>query len=291
MPGTCGNCEAPLSGPYCAQCGQHARENARALRTLLRDGWDLITNVDGRFWLTVGQLLAQPGELTVEYFADRRARYISPLRLYVVLSVVYFALASAHSNVIAQPALPAPAASAASTAPAAAAGTDLDAGDCDRISMRWPWLQARLRAACRREIADNGRSVTHAFGSYVPKMMFFFLPLMALVLLPLYRTQRRYYVEHLVFFLHTHAAVFALMIADLLISLAAHWVRWLRAPAYAVDFAATGYAIWCIYRAMRRYYGEPRGRTLAKFAVVGITYQVFLAVMVLVTMLLSALTA
>ena len=244
----------------------------------------------------------------MEYFADRRARYISPLRLYVVLSVVYFALASAHSNVIAQPAVRTPAASpaanaeaqnrplptataTASAAPTAAASTDLDPGDCDRISMRWPWLQARLRGACRREIADNGRSVAHAFGSYVPRMMFFFLPLMALVMLPLYRRPRRYYVEHLVFFLHTHAAVFALMIADLLIGLAAHWMRWLSGPAYAVDFIASGYAIWCIYRALRRYYGESRALTLAKFAVLGITYQFFLAVMVLATMLLSALTA
>lgn len=290
IPGTCGNCGAPLSGPYCAQCGQHARENARSLAALLRDGLDVVAHVDSRFWRTLGKLLAQPGALTVEYFADRRARYISPLRLYVVLSVVYFALASAHSNVIVQSAASAPAASSAAPTDAAA-GTDLDAGDCDRISMRWPWLQVRLRAACRREVADNGRSVAHAFGSYVPKMMFFFLPLMALVMLPLYRRPRRYYVEHLVFFLHTHAAVFALMIADLLIGIAAHWVSWLRGPAYAVDFIASGYAVWCIYRAMRRYYGERRAPTLAKFAVVGITYQFSLAVMVLATMLLSALTA
>jgi len=289
-PGTCGNCDAPLTGPYCAQCGQHARDNARALGALLHDGWDLVIHVDSRFWLTLGKLLAKPGELTVEYFADRRGRYVSPLRLYVVLSVVYFALASAHSNVIVQSAASAPAASSAAPTDAAA-GTDLDAGDCDRISMRWPWLQVRLRAACRREVADNGRSVAHAFGSYVPKMMFFFLPLMALVMLPLYRRPRRYYVEHLVFFLHTHAAVFALMIADLLIGIAAHWVSWLRGPAYAVDFIASGYAVWCIYRAMRRYYGERRAPTLAKFAVVGITYQFSLAVMVLATMLLSALTA
>jgi hypothetical protein len=79
--GSCGNCDAVLTGPYCAQCGQHAHESARALAVVLHDGWDLITHLDGRFWSTVRTLLRRPGQLTVDYFADRRARHVSPLRI------------------------------------------------------------------------------------------------------------------------------------------------------------------------------------------------------------------
>jgi hypothetical protein len=309
----CGNCAAPLSGPYCAQCGQHAHESARSLKVLLHDALDLVTHMDGRFWYTIRTLLLQPGQLTVDYFAERRARYISPLRLYFVLSIVFFALAAANSNLPTKAAAsgqpPLSASDAADlrdlqnqlhqAAPAIAdnikttAGVDmnLDADDCSKIDLRWPWLRDRLRGACQRQIADNGKSAAHAFGSYVPKMMFVFLPLMALIMVPLYRHPRRFYVEHLVFFLHTHAALFLVMIGDLLLSMAAGRLPHLTALSTAGNLAAGCYALWYVYRAMRRYYDDRRALTLAKLAVVSIAYQVFLAIMVMATLLLSALTA
>jgi Protein of unknown function (DUF3667) len=312
--GSCGNCAAPLNGPYCAQCGQHAHESARSLSVLLHDALDLVTHMDGRFWRTIRTLLWQPGQLTVDYFAERRARYVSPLRLYFVLSIVFFALAAANSNLPSK----APAAGQSplsasdgadlrdlqselhQAAPAVAddikttdAGVDvkLDAGDCDKIELRWPWLRDRLRGACRRQIADSGKSAAHAFGSYVPKMMFVFLPLMALVMVPLYRHPRYYYVEHLVFFLHTHAALFLVMSGDMLLSITAQRLPHLAALETAGNLAAVCYALWYVYRAMRRYYDNRRALTLAKLAVVGIAYQVFLAIMIMATLLLSALTA
>jgi Protein of unknown function (DUF3667) len=284
----CGNCDAPLTGPYCAQCGQHAHGSARSLGAVLHEAWDLIAHIDHRFWFTLWTLLAKPGQLTVDYFADRRARYISPLRLYFVLSIVFFALAAADSNMLSKSA-------ASSQAPAAAADSaahlDLSGGGCEKIELRWPWLQARLRAACERQVADNGKSMSHAFASYIPKMMFLFLPLMALVMMPLYRGTHHYYVEHLVFFLHTHAAMFLVIMGDMLLGLLAHWLPSFSGVASLGDIAAAGYAGWCVYRAMRRYYDESRARTLAKLAVIGIAYQLFLIIMIAATLLLSALTA
>jgi hypothetical protein len=290
-PSSCGNCAAPLTGPYCAQCGQQARESARTLGAVLRDGWHLFVHVDGRFWYTLWSLLAKPGQLTLDYFADRRARYVSPVRLYFVISIAFFALTAANSNLASKSAAGAPQAVGTTNT---AVGPDSEASECDNIELRLPWLQARLRAACRRQIADNGKSAAHAFSSYIPKMMFLFLPLVALTMLPLYRTPRRYYVEHVVFFLHIQAALFLVMIGDTLLSLVAHWLPRLSALASIGDVAAAaaaGYAIWCTYRAMRRYYGERRAPTLVKLAVVGIAYQVFLVLMVAATLLLSALTA
>lgn len=295
-PVKCGNCDAPLTGPYCSQCGQHAHESARSLTVVLHDGWHLLTHIDSRFWSTIRMLLAAPGQLTLDYFADRRARHVSPLQLYVVLSVAFFALTAANSNSTAPAAAPA-AAPVAATPPApqdasqSAVDVSIDARDCDKIDLGWRWLQARLRTACQREVADNGKSAAHAFGSYVPRMMFVFLPLMALVMMPLYLAPRHYYVEHLVFFLHAHAALFLLLIADMLLGIGAHRLPHLGVVASVGDFAAACYAVWYVYRAMRRYYGNSRALTLAKLAVVGIAYQVFLAIMVAATLLLSALTA
>jgi hypothetical protein len=281
---------------------------------LLHDGLDLVTHMDGRFWGTIRTLLSRPGQLTVDYFAERRARYVSPLRLYFVLSIVFFALAAANSNLISkaggtgqsqlsasdvadlrelQDQLHQAAPTIGDNVNPTEAGIDvtLNADDCAKINLRWPWLQERLRGACRRQIGDNGKSAAHAFGSYAPKMMFVFLPLMALIMVPLYRHPRRFYVEHLVFFLHTHAALFLVMIGDLLLSMATRGLPHLAPLSSLGDLAAVCYALWFVYRAMRRYYGNRRALTLAKLAVVGIAYQVFLAIMVIVTLLLSALTA
>src|ERR1700733_7732012 len=95
----CRNCSATLAGPYCAQCGQHAHESAHSLQLLFHDAWHLLTHLDGRLWGTLAPLLVQPGRLTGEYFADHRARYVPPFRLYLVISVAFFGLASLTTTV------------------------------------------------------------------------------------------------------------------------------------------------------------------------------------------------
>jgi hypothetical protein len=338
IPATCGNCNAPLTGPYCAQCGQHAHGSARTLGALFHDAWHVITHVDSRFWSTLGLLLSRPGQLTLEYFADRRARYVPPVRLYLVISIVFFGLTSLSSRVVpgvevgitddkaaatdvaeirrdlkqaalearqaargsAPEAAPGAAAPVASTAlPAAkgaAAGDDddgfkLDVQDCDKVHSSFHWLEGPLKQACRRGMADGGQSVKHAFVANIPKMMFVFLPLIALVMLLLYWFPRRYYVEHLVFVLHNHAALFLAMVLLTLVGLGAR-----LGPAFEplVTFgglAVFGYACWYVYRATRRYYGQGRVLTVVKLALVGVAYVVCLLLTLLGTVVVSALTA
>lgn len=78
---------------YCAKCGQHTHESARGLAVVLHDTWHDVTHLDGRLWRTLAILFARPGALTREYFDGRRARYLPPVRLYLVLSILFFALA------------------------------------------------------------------------------------------------------------------------------------------------------------------------------------------------------
>ena len=51
-------------------------------------------HVDSKIFRTVKLLLLKPGFLTREYFEGRRVRYVSPLRLYLVFSVINFAAAA-----------------------------------------------------------------------------------------------------------------------------------------------------------------------------------------------------
>ena len=65
------------------------------MRELAVDAFWELSGWDGRFALTVRSLLRRPGMLTREFLEGRRARYVSPLRLYLMASLVYFLIAAA----------------------------------------------------------------------------------------------------------------------------------------------------------------------------------------------------
>jgi len=121
--------------------------------------------------------------------------------------------------------------------------------------------------------------------------MFVFLPLIALVMLLLYWRPRRYYVEHLVFFLHTHAAMFLILLLLRALSWVVAALPALRTTGGFLKFGAFVYALWYVYRAMRVYYGQRRWITVAKFLVVGCAYMLFLTITLVATLIISALTA
>ena len=302
----CANCGSPLVGPYCAQCGQHAHGSARALGVLFHDAWHVLTHVDGRFWQTLKTLLLRPGRLTREYFAERRASYIPPARLYLVLSVLFFALGalgpqrtlsfdSSAEDLLSigeRDELRAEVQEAASASRAAGLpvkplpqgkGAALDPKRCESLQADPPWLEATARRVCASFVADGGRALIHDFVAALPKMMFVFLPLMALVMLLIYWFPRRYYVEHLVFFLHTHAALFLILIIEMLLSPLAHALPWLATPLRLLRWVGVLYAAWYIYKAMRVYYGQGRWLTLTKLAVVSFAYVVFGSVTLVLT--------
>jgi hypothetical protein len=86
----CQNCGAPLAGPFCAQCGQHAVDYHRSIWRVLVDAADSFLNWDTKFLSTIGVLLTRPWKLTNDFNAGRRARYVHPLRLYLLASIAFF---------------------------------------------------------------------------------------------------------------------------------------------------------------------------------------------------------
>jgi hypothetical protein len=87
---TCYNCKARLTGPFCGACGQKAQSLNPSARDLLHDVTHEMLHVDGRIVRSVQRLLFSPGFLSREQFEGRRARWISPIRLYLIFSVIYF---------------------------------------------------------------------------------------------------------------------------------------------------------------------------------------------------------
>jgi len=91
----CENCGAPLTGEFCGQCGQHAIDYRRSIFRVVLDAADSFLNWDTKFLQTMTVLLLRPWRLTNDFNAGRRARYVHPLRLYLIGSVLFFLLARA----------------------------------------------------------------------------------------------------------------------------------------------------------------------------------------------------
>jgi hypothetical protein len=86
----CDNCAAPLLGATCYACGQPTKGLIRRFGTIVGDFADTVFNIDSRVFRTLGPLLARPGYLTLQYLHGHRIRYVSPVRLFVFLSVLAF---------------------------------------------------------------------------------------------------------------------------------------------------------------------------------------------------------
>jgi len=87
---TCLNCGTPLTGPYCPQCGQKAHVH-RSLRGFFHDLVHGAFNFEGKIWHTLPMLAWRPGELTRRYIAGERARFVSPVALYLFTVFAMFA--------------------------------------------------------------------------------------------------------------------------------------------------------------------------------------------------------
>lgn len=88
----CRNCDAPGVEEYCARCGQARRDHRHRISSLIADLLDELS-LSGRIFTTLRMLVAHPGALTADWIQGRRAAYISPIRLYVLASVVFFSSA------------------------------------------------------------------------------------------------------------------------------------------------------------------------------------------------------
>ncbi|HEX5343947.1 MAG TPA: DUF3667 domain-containing protein [Duganella sp.] len=91
-PDHCANCDTPLSGHFCSNCGQEAVLHHASTREFLHEFIGHYVALEGKLWGSLKRLIFQPGELTNEYIRGRRVRYVQPLRMYLTFSVLFFAL-------------------------------------------------------------------------------------------------------------------------------------------------------------------------------------------------------
>ncbi len=90
-PTTCANCQTRFTGHFCPQCGQKAHIH-RSLAAIGHDIMHGVLHLDGKLWHTLPLLTLKPGELTRRYIAGERAKFVSPMSMFLFTVFAMFAV-------------------------------------------------------------------------------------------------------------------------------------------------------------------------------------------------------
>src|SRR3712207_2734111 len=91
--GPCLNCGAEVTRRYCPECGQPAHVH-RTLGAFWHDIAHSVLHFEGKIWRTLPMLAWRPGELTRRYVSGERARFVSPMALFLFSVFLMFAVFS-----------------------------------------------------------------------------------------------------------------------------------------------------------------------------------------------------
>ncbi|HWY25981.1 MAG TPA: DUF3667 domain-containing protein [Nevskia sp.] len=295
------NCGAPLAGAYCSACGQETRIETPTVGEFVREFVQDQMALEGKLWRTLKLLVMKPGVLTLDYIAGRRQCYVRPLRLYLALSVLFFAVSGLFGHTAwmrtdpgeedkplfstTPKATPQGAASkvappvAGSAAPPAApkpVGPEVPAlpteDDLRDLTTNIPLLDARIHKYFKQTRGQAYAEISQAINNDAPLAMFFLLPLFAGLLQLAYLRHHLRYGVHLLFALHYHAFVFL----DLLLQ----EIPWPSPLGAILNLAIPVYLVL----ALRRVYG---GRWWLTGLGVGVLLLVY-SIMIGVTMFAAA---
>lgn len=89
----CLNCGSHVETHYCSNCGQPNLELKESFWGFISHSIAHYFHFDNKFFQTLSPLLTKPGQVTLDYLAGKRARYINPVSMYIFVSIVYFLVA------------------------------------------------------------------------------------------------------------------------------------------------------------------------------------------------------
>ncbi len=221
----CLNCEHPVEDAFCPACGQKRTDYRVSLWHVLKEILGEAFELDGRVPRTLVPFLFKPGVLTREYNAGRRARYTSPFRLFLAMTLLWLAVGFVVSKTTDYEA------EFANTPEGQV--LQLGATDADGERIRDPEALPRLTDASDPEWAqriernavkvqtlsgpDQMKLLVESSFDALPKAALVLLPVFALILKLLFLGTGRYYVEHLIFALHIHAFAFFILTLSLFV--------------------------------------------------------------------------
>jgi hypothetical protein len=250
-----------------------------SLANFTREYLEEALDIDGKLWRSVKALFAKPGFLTVEYWRDRRTRYVKPFRLYLLASVMLFLIPSvfpsplrlnAHRPEGLRVGYYSTSVSSEEPEPEKPRPATAEELQEEKEMLESKGLYRKVINPSLLRLWSGGTELarerlSRTLGSTMQKTLLLLAPFFAGVLRLLYWRRRILYVEHLVFALHECSVLLLGMLA-LLYSVRTPWQ-----PLFAV-LAVIVAMVAHVYLAVRRAYAQSHLWSALKVAVLVASY-------------------
>ena len=251
--GRCVTCGAPLSGPYCARCGERVIEpEALTLRHfLVHTVAHELLGVDGTLWRTLRLLFVRPGRLSLEYAAGRRRPYLNPFRLLLIAIVAYTVMTASGFGVT----LNFGPVTVSMAPPSIRRSRPVE--DVIQEVDRYGLLRRQMAAKPQELAGEDARDrFNDRLAAFVQPASFTNVILLAAVLHLAFRRQRRRFLEHAAFSMHVFSFV---LLSSVLLFMAFRVRDWLPIGFFLTIglFALWQFAYLAV--AIRRFYLTSRG--------------------------------
>ena len=201
----CTNCRAELYGLFCSNCGQASKSRRGPIWTVSMELAQDTLSLDSKVLQSLFTLLLKPGRLTKQFLDGKRASVLPPVRLYLVISLLFFFVFEiptpdvSESNVYVGNVL------LGSDEPKEGA-PNLNIMSFGEDNQFNTWFEEVYKDQLVNLKNTNAQvSAEKLFSSLediLPTVLIFFLPLFAIVLKLLYTFKRILYFDHLIFSLH-----------------------------------------------------------------------------------------
>jgi hypothetical protein len=243
--------------------------------------------LDAKIFNSLRSLIFSPGKLSLEYNQGKRAQFVSPVRLYIFISFLFFLLLNVYAPKNASPAegIQEGRRAAINFSVAGISAEELvGISEAQRDSLLTerrikPTVLNRFLISQLYKMANGGMGeFIHSFIKNASTMMFILMPGFALIVFLFYRKRTAYFIESLVLSLHFHSFAFLLMSLFILIGLVKTILFVLLTPTATLAY---------LFLALRRYYGQKAPLTLVKTIAIGVLHFAQFLVLFLGTMLVS----
>ena len=268
----CRNCGAKTVGRYCHECGQDLSAGVgQPILKLIVQILDNVFALEGKTPRSLAFLLIRPGFLSEEYHNGKINRYVHPVKLFWMSSLIFFALFISqmdfdnNQNKITSEEI---------------VKIELNDHSSPTDSLTNNTTEDKVKEEKLKKIHEEFKAfVLKNIPKYAPYTTFLLIPIFALLLTWFFRRQKLFYMFHLVFALHFHTFLWVfcsiLLIIDIFTPKFPSWLSFLLFLIPGV-YLAIGFH--------RFYHTKLRWQAVLKAIGIGMLYFILIIIVTILVM-------